>query len=367
MYPDKMNIEDLLTDESFINYCKNTSAEDVSYWTNYCLEGEAQRQLVAAAREKYLEMFYTLAFMDKKAEVERLRSRMHQKETAPVIRLDSNGGMKRKLVLRLLVASSLLAAVFFTARYFIGADDHIAESHNEVLTHYGERKNIQLPDGTIVYLNAGSNLKIEADFGLLARTVSLDGEAFFDVKQNKEIPFIVKTTSMDIKALGTSFDVKAYKNDKTTTTSLITGLVEVTLKENDNKKLVLHPNQKVEWTREEKHVAALRADTVQTHILAKREVMPEKIRLTDHGHVKEIAWKENRLVFDNDPMEEIAVLLERWYGVQIAFKDEEVRNYRFTAVFTKEELGKVLEFLKESRSFSFTIEPGEPKRVYIYK
>src|SRR5690606_22571909 len=94
----------------------------------------------------------------------------------------------------------------------------------------GERKSIQLPDGTKVMLNAGSTIHIAADFNATSRQLTLVGEAFFDVVHNAEKPFIIHTGAMDIKVLGTVFNVRAYPGDKTSETSLLKGSVEVTLK-----------------------------------------------------------------------------------------------------------------------------------------
>jgi ferric-dicitrate binding protein FerR (iron transport regulator) len=85
------------------------------------------------------------------------------------------------------------------------------------------------------------------------------------------------------------------------------------------------------------------------------------------GVIKEIAWKENKLVFEDEEFDAIAILLERWYAVKINFKDNEVRKYRFTGMFEKEKLETVLEFLKESRNFNYFIESGESITVNLLK
>jgi ferric-dicitrate binding protein FerR (iron transport regulator) len=233
-------------------------------------------------------------------------------------------------------------------------------------TALGERMNIQLPDGTLVDLNAGSTIRTGPGFGFSSRDIHLEGEAFFDVRHNARIPFIVHTAAMDIKAIGTSFDVRAYADEKVTETALIMGMVEVTLKENDNRKLLLRPNHKITWKKAADRIdsspAVLAPDSVDA-----QDGIPKKIAPTDHGEIKEIAWKENKLVFDNELFGDIATLLERWYGVHVEFNDEEVRQYRFTGIFEKEDLNDVLSFLKESRPFNFKIENNETVTVYLSK
>jgi transmembrane sensor len=194
--------------------------------------------------------------------------------------------------------------------------------------------------------------------------VYLTGEAFFDVKHNDKKPFIVHTVDMDVRALGTAFDVKAYKEEKLTQTSLIRGVVEVTLKKNNNK-VLLYPSQKVIWEHGVQAVAGNESIAKKTGLNPPGNVVPEKMKMTEQGDVKEIAWKDNKLVFEDDSLEEIANMIERWYAVKIFFKNDEIRSYRFTGVFEKEDLKTVLNFLKESREFNFKIVKDENLTVYL--
>ena len=95
-----------------------------------------------------------------------------------------------------------------------GEKELVAKHSNEVSTQPGSKSKIQLPDGSTVWLNAGSKLTYTKDFGKEIREVTLIGEAFFDVTKMKEKPFIIHTSSINIKVLGTAFNVKAYPEDK---------------------------------------------------------------------------------------------------------------------------------------------------------
>lgn len=173
---------------------------------------------------------------------------------------------------------------------------------------------------------------------------------------------------MDVKALGTAFNVKAYLNEKNTETSLISGLVEVTLKENNNLKLLLYPNQKIEWKNGNTNGTGNNSTAaIKDTFLNVTDSLKKELVLTNTGDIKEIAWKENKLIFDDEEFEDIAVLLERWYGAKINFKDTAIRHYRFTGTYEKEDLNTVLGYLKESRSFNYTIEPGETLTINLLK
>lgn len=363
-----MGIEDLLSDESFINYCKKNSSADIARWESFKEENFHNKELIESARVVFMELFNAMAIADMTEQETRLRNRLEFVEQAPIVQMpvyaEDKKPNKRFSVLLKLTAAAVLLLI---AGYFL-IDHYKVSSKKESLKSFvaanGERKNFQLPDGSIVTLNAGSKMTIDDRYGVSTRDIFLEGEAFFDVKHNKELPFIVHTPAMDIKALGTSFNVKAYPCEKLTETSLVKGLVEVTLKEGKNRKVLLHPNEKVEW---------INSNGKRREVAAKKDKktsidnIVQGLTKTDAGDVKEIAWMENKLVFTDEPLEDIAISLERWYGVKIEFADDVIRNYRFTGMFEKEELSTVLSFLKESKNFNYEIIPGDTLTYKLYE
>lgn len=367
MNADKMSIEDLLSDESFINYCKRSSPEDIIFWENYIKVNPKRGLLIEHAKEKYIQLFNALAQADLEEQATRLKNSLELGDAAPVIQMEQFEKQKRGKVLpwllKITAAAMMAAGLFFAIKYFVAGNDNGIKTY---IAAYGEKKNIQLPDGSIVTLNAGSNIKIDGKYGAATRDVYLEGEAFFEVNHDTSLPFIVHTTAMDVKALGTAFNVKAYLHEKITETSLIRGLVEVTLKEDNNLKMLLYPNQKIEWQHDNVN-AANASEVKKAGALSIPDSMKKKLVVTNTGDIKEIAWKENKLIFDDEDFNNIAVLLERWYGAQINFKDASLRNYRFTGIFEKEDLNTVLDFLKESRSFNYTIEHGETLIINLSK
>lgn len=368
MNADKIDIEDLLSDESFIHYCRQSSIEDVAFWENFIKTNPGKAELVREANEKFVEIFNVLASADLEQQVERLNNSINISHSAQVIKMEQplkkKAGKISGLIIKVCAAAMLVAGLFISIRYI-----NVHANSNKIFTAAcGERKNIQLPDGSYVTLNAASTIEINNDFGSASRDVYLQGEAFFDVKHNEKIPFIVHTTAMDVKALGTAFNVKAYQNEKFTEASLIRGLVEVTLKEEHNSTVLLHPNEKIMW----KSIAAANIDSKELKGKKNDELIPadsikRKIGTSNDGIIKEIAWKSNKLVFEDEPFEEIALLLERWYNAKITFNDNDIRNYRFTGIFEKEDLNTLLDLLKESRDFNYTTEPGEIIKINLSK
>jgi ferric-dicitrate binding protein FerR (iron transport regulator) len=267
------------------------------------------------------------------------------------------------LITKIAVAAAVILLFFVFKNRFPGFREK--EAMRSFASANGERKTLQLPDGSGVTLNGGSKISIPGNYGSASRDIYLEGEAFFDVKHNKELPFIVHTPAMDVKAVGTAFNVKAYPCEKTTEASLISGIVEVTFKEEENRKMLLHPNEKVQWL---KPTTATKP-TPDTHknTEAHLTIPVQTLTKTESGIIKEIAWTENKLAFYDESFEEIALLLERWYGAKIEFADNDIRSYRFTGEYEKEELGTILGFLKESKNFNYDIIRGSALTIKLYK
>ncbi len=241
------------------------------------------------------------------------------------------------------------------------AKDKIAKS--EVSTKNGSRTKIQLPDGSTVWLNSSSKLVYDNEhFGTGIREVSLTGEAYFDVVKNPAKPFVIHTAKMDIKVLGTAFNVKCYPGEKTTETSLIRGSVEVTLKDRQEK-IMMKPNEKLIINNDEVKQAVAPVKPIITS--QKAEPLKERpiIELRNHltlypvdNSIVETAWKENRLVFSSETLEEIALKMERWYGVTIIIASEKLKKELLTGAFEVETIYQALDALQLTTPFTYKME-----------
>jgi transmembrane sensor len=234
----------------------------------------------------------------------------------------------------------------------------------EVTIGNGSNSHFQLPDGSMVWLNAGSRLNYEKIKQSGLREVYLTGEAFFDVVKNPARPFIIHTATIDVKVLGTSFNVKAYPGDKTTETSLIHGSVEVSLKDRPGEKYQLKPNQKIilqnDQVTAEKPVIAFTDKRVAPPVL----ITPLNYLRKDSS-VIETAWINNRLSFEKEPFLELGKRMERWFDVRISFTNTAIGNELMTGSFSKESLIQALDALRftNNNAFNYTI---KEKEVLIY-
>lgn len=268
-----------------------------------------------------------------------------------------HGSRNNRFVRNIVITTSILviiAAVFFlyftekTSTKQVEGDTGLAA----VTTKFGSRSNMQLPDGSKVWLNSGSTITYDKKFGNEIREVTLSGEAFFDVVRNPEKPFIIHTQSMDVKVLGTQFNVKSYANDKLSEASLINGSIEIILKRKGSEKILLKPNYKLVVVNE-----SLVKDT--TPVFMKKyqpepEIGVQKLNYSSKDStIVETSWVENKLTFQDESFEDIAVRMERWYGKKIQFDDPSFKTMRFTGTFVNETMEQAMEALHMTANFNY--------------
>jgi ferric-dicitrate binding protein FerR (iron transport regulator) len=219
------------------------------------------------------------------------------------------------------IAILILALPF---SYYIGTRNTPADnSMTTIACAFGDKSSIVLPDNSRVWLNSGSKLTFSSDFKN-GRKVSLEGEAFFSVSKDKNSPFRVKTTDIEIEVLGTEFNVKAYAEENLVSTTLVEGSVKISGK---YQQTVLKPDQKLVFDKGSKKMR------IQ--------------ELTDTAPDTE--WKDGRFVFRNESLAELAPKLERWFDIDIVFADEQVKNRRFTGVLQRESILEAISYFDHSR------------------
>ncbi|WP_423736354.1 FecR domain-containing protein [Chitinophaga caseinilytica] len=355
--------EDLVMDESFQQYCTGTNPAAVRFWEQWLAAHPEKRELVQAAKVIYLRLNGGLdaetfaghhrRFTDALL-AEGIRPGMQAPQLRPVTR--TNGWKWYTLAVAATLTGLVLTMVWMQA----GKDAPAAGAGDGSTAIYaskpGERKAFQLPDGTKVVLNAASTLWLDDGFQKGKRTLTLDGEAFFDIAQDASSPFVIHTEDMDITVLGTAFNVKAYKDDETVETSLIRGRVRIDTRAGHQ--VYLQPKEKLVIARhkEIQDIQPLTPRQADTKKAGSHYLIDSLTHIPHDSAIVELSWVDNRLIFADDTFGDIARKLERWYGVQIRFESEELRGYRFTGHFNKETLQRVLEVLQLSRGFRFRFE-----------
>jgi transmembrane sensor len=230
----------------------------------------------------------------------------------------------------------------------------------EISAPLGSKTKVVLPDGTKVWLNAGSTIRYNSSFNINNRNITLEGEAYFDVLKNTKIPFLVQTPDVTVKVLGTAFNVKAYPKEGSVETTLERGalIVEQTKPDGDHIQTVLAPRQRATLVKQtgkmylsETETQVLKKEKVHTLDMAKGMVLVSKEVETQIF----TAWKDNRLVFRNETFESLAVKLERWYGVKIILADNEIKYYHFNGTIENETINDVLDIVRLTLPIDYTI------------
>ena len=208
-------------------------------------------------------------------------------------------------------------------------------TYNELVVPYGKKMKLILSDSTVVHINSGTSLKYPVKFlENKDRKVFLEGEAFFEVTKSNTAPFIVNTDKIDIRVLGTKFDVSAYRDDKHVSTVLVEGSVEIFTPGSSTigeEKYLLEPGQIGSWNKS-----------------------MDKIKITETDVNEYTSWINGEIIFKIRPFPEILKVLERHYNVSITNNYRLLDSQQFFAKFDTESIEQVLTYFQNSTPFQYT-------------
>lgn len=243
---------------------------------------------------------------------------------------------KQKLPYAAAIAIFIVSGIFLYNQYFLGKD--VIDQPVNVMTEFGSKARVNLPDGSVVWLNAGSELTYDPGFNKKNRDVRLQGEGFFDVN-NGVFPFVVHTDKMKLTALGTSFNIHAYASDIVSTSTLLTGRLKVELTHPviNHEDIMMYPGSIIEVERSEKGSYTYRMSETRH---------PETM----------VAWKKGIIHVDNKSLRELAVTLSRQYNVSFVFADEEAKEYLYSGQLKSLSLEQIMNALKLTSPIDFYID-----------
>ena len=216
--------------------------------------------------------------------------------------------------------------------YVAKSDSIVGEvEYNTLVVPQGCEFNIVLADGSRVWLNAGSSLRYPEAFSRDERKVFLSGEAYFEVEHDESTPFIVNTEVMDLQVLGTSFNIKAYDNENTVVTTLVSGKIRQEFP-NVGKKIVLTPSRQSVFDRVSGKLETKQADIQET-----------------------LAWREGKIIANNERLEDIFRQLSRWYDFKVVYTLPSLKDIRFYLHSNRyAEVRTILEHLQTTKGIRFT-------------
>ncbi len=224
-----------------------------------------------------------------------------------------------------------------------GMSDFSYQADTRIEVPAGQMSKVILPDGSTVHLNSGTTLRYSANFNGGKRIVFLEGEAFFSVAKDKSHPFLVRTDFFDYKVYGTSFNIQTYLGDHEVNATLIEGSLGILDKSG-------------------KEYSRLKPSENMCFNLDTKEIKIEKVNTDLYA-----SWKQGLITFNNEKLEKIALMLERWYNVEIIFKNKKLANKTYMGTIMKNKpIDQILDVFRLTSLLNYQIVPRANKPTLIY-
>jgi transmembrane sensor len=286
---------------------------------------------------------------------------------------------KPEFRIRKSILYKVAAAVLFTGALGLGSififrspQKLSALAYFEATAPKGSRSYVTLTDGSTVWLNSGTKLRYQRNFGLEGRELFLEGEAYFVVAKNIDMPFIVKTSDVSITATGTAFNVKAYSEENIIETTLESGEVRIDpINSSHNKPesapVILKPNQKAVFTKSSQNLNVDKKQQKSPSPKNEPVIKVKAAQLTVDSFVETkltTSWKDSRWIFRSEKLYKLAPILERRYDISIIFRDSVLSSYKFTGTLKEESLEQVLKAISLAAPIRYEIRHSQ---VYFFE
>ena len=342
------SFEDLILDETFNEYVKATNEESVIFWSNWIHDHPEKADDVKKAKTILITLLG-----NRKIEIAVDKDESLKKLMKEINKMPKEGGSKINFSSFWMRAASVivLAIAFAWIWQMIVVNRKTPAQkivYNEIIVPVGEKAQAILSDGTHVWINSGSRFKYPVTFGQSSRDVSLQGEAYFDVRKRGKSTFTVNTHDVRVVVLGTAFNVKAYPEDMKTQTTVVRGLVRVESREKGIDPVLIRPNQ----TAILKNNGPSEANKMKPIKSLNIENQVNTVVIT--------SWKDQMLVFADETFEDIAIKMERWFNMKIRIEDTLLKQERYTGKFVHNEtVYEVLEAIKLTTPIVYTVKNEE--------
>lgn len=250
-----------------------------------------------------------------------------------------------------------IAATFFFLISCAGVLAYLSKSNDQpvasnenfttVTTNLGQNSKVILPDSTVIWLNSGTTLSYNTNFAVSSRKINLKGQAFFEVAKNEHIPLTVTCNNLEVKVLGTKFDVSAYPEDENINVVLESGSIELLKSKDQSVIQKLVPGEKAEFDKQD------------------QELSVNKVDIYNYT-----SWKDGVLIFKDEPMSTVFEKLERWYNIDIEVKNKKVNQLIFNATLVNESVEEIFDLIKFTCAINYTIVPSKnptiPVKVILF-
>lgn len=296
-------------------YFENTaSPEEEDAVHNWFEASAANREEFFREREFFDAMIFTV----------------HTENVSEKKRENKKHSFMRSVVREVLKTAAIIAITVSCGLYFYLAErKELLAAANTITVPAGERASLKLPDGTVVWLNARSEMIYPAVFSGLKREVQLNGEAYFEVAHNAKSPFVVHTSRCDIEVLGTKFNVEAYSDSEDFSTSLMEGAVKVRDHAGTSVPVMLKPDQEV-------------------------RMKDNRLLVSSIEDYDQFRWREGLVCFKNVYFKELMTRFEKCYGIRIVVENKHLDEYTCTGKFrVSDGLDNALRILQQDAGYTF--------------
>jgi len=329
----------LLSNPDFKNWILDPTGDRNLYWEKWLRANPGYEAAASEAREILLRLKFKESNLNAKEQEEILNRII----ASPEIDKYKNTRPYNYLIkVAAIFIISLLITYLFAINFssFLYLPDEQVQMIEKV-NDKGVKSQVELPDGTMVYLNSESKLLFPEIFSETERNVVLYGEAFFEVAEDSLRPFLVQSKDVFTKAIGTSFNVSAYSNDSNVNVALVTGQVVVFSESKSFNQYQLDPGEKLSF-----------------------DLKKQNAKLSSFNLLSEIGWKDGLLVFKNDSFAEFVDKIERWFAVEVTVTGNPNQSWNLDGHFDNESLEEILKNISYTYDLKFELENNKAKIIF---
>lgn len=334
MHYDQYKVNDFLEDQYFVQWVIRPDGTSDLFWRNWLKQHPDKRLVVEEAIAFIRSIGYAHTHHLEKAEYTQILNRLQEAHR----HRHKAGSRFAPFIYSGIAACVLLLLMVLIFRYDGQVPDEKI-SLKTVSTENGQKKTIDLPDGSQVILNSGSVLRFPEEFEKGQREVELKGEAFFRVSKDPERPFVIHSGELTTRVLGTSFNIRSYADDEKILVSVATGRVRI--EDHQGHIETLLPSDMGVFHKSEMAIEKLKCDVDA---------------LTD--------WTRGILIFKDESLPEIFDRLEKWYGVKIKIEGKVDLEGKYSGRYDRKPLDRVLEGISYTSQFNYKV---LNKTVTIYE
>ncbi len=329
-------LKSILLGQFIGRYLTNSeSAKDKEALDKWLNENSQNRELLNSinSNKNLVQEYETMDLFDKESALKRFREKILLKSRTRAL-------IRWRIAASIFILVGIIGVFYFFSGYSLKTNEK-SNLYTSVFTENGQRSKVLLPDSSIVWLNSGTTLSYPGDFSDKNRTVTLSGQAFFQVTHKDKYPFSVHANDLIVTVKGTRFDVNAYPDEDEMTVVLKSGKVQLALQNFESFSYTMAPGEKATFNLKQNN--SMNISQINTDVYS--------------------SWKDGELIFRNSPMGEVVEKLRKWYNVNIEIEDTEVYNSIFSGTIKNESYEEIFRLIGIACHVDYKIKHNYDKKA----